>query len=229
MENEYYKAYDERYKQVHGKNMLWATLKNTKEVIDAIRKYNISKTDKILDLGCGEGRDASFLLNEGFNVTAIDYSSEAIKKCNELTNNKYQNNFKALDIFEDHLDDKFRFIYSIAVLHMFVLDVHRNKFLEFIYNHLEDDGIALICVMGDGKEEFQTDINTSFNNTKRKILHNNQTIEVATTSCRIVNMDTFQKELTNNGFLIKKIWIAEDIPEFNKSICAIINKQSKLK
>lgn len=224
MENEYYKAYDERYKQVHEKNMLWATNKNTKEVIDTMRKYKISKHDKILDLGCGEGRDATFLLNKGYNVTAVDYSNEAINKCNELTNNKYQENFRQLDIIEDNLDDKFKFIYSIAVMHMFVLDIHRNKFLEFIYNHLDSDGIALICVMGDGQKEYASDINNALKNSKRKILHNDETIEVATTSCRIVNMDTFKKELTNNGFIIKKLRISKDIPEFDKSICAIVTK-----
>lgn len=224
MENEYYKAYDQRYKQVHEKNMLWATTKNTKEVIYVIEKYKISKRDKILDLGCGEGRDASFLLNEGYNVTAIDYSNEAINKCNELTNNKYQENFKQLDIFKDLLDDKFKFIYSIAVMHMFVLDIHRNKYLKFIYNHLEDSGLALICVMGDGKKEYASDINDALKNSKRKLLHNNEDVEVATTSCRIVNMDTFKNELTNNGFLIKRMWISEDIPEFDKSMCAIVTK-----
>lgn len=224
MENEYYKAYDQRYKQVHEKNMLWATTKNTKEVIDVIEKYKISKRDKILDLGCGEGRDASFLLNEGYNVTAIDYSNEAINKCNELTNNKYQENFKQLDIFKDLLDDKFKFIYSIAVMHMFVLGIHRNKYLKFIYNHLEDSGLALICVMGDGKKEYASDINDALKNSKRKLLHNNEDVEVATTSCRIVNMDTFKNELTNNGFLIKRMWISEDIPEFDKSMCAIVTK-----
>ena len=224
MENEYYKAYDQRYKQVHEKNMLWASSKNTKEVIDVIKKYKITKNDKILDLGCGEGRDAIHLLNEGFNVTAIDYSSEAINKCYELTNDKYQNNFKSLDIFEDNLNDKFKFIYSIAVMHMFVLNIHRNKFLEFIYNHLEDDGTALICVMGDGKKEYASNINDALKNSKRRVMHNNEIIEVTTTSCRIVNMDTFKKELTNNSFLIKKLWISKDIPEFDKSICAIVTK-----
>lgn len=224
MENEYYKAYDKRYKQVYEKNRLWATRKNTKEVIATIKKYKISKHDKILDLGCGEGRDALFLLNEGFNVTAIDYSNEVINKCNELTDNKYPENFKQLDIFEDALDDKFKFIYSIAVMHMFVLDIHRNKYLTFIYNHLEDSGLALICVMGDGKKEYASDINDALKNSKRKLLHNNEDIEVATTSCRMVNMDTFKNELTNNRFLIKRVWISEDIPEFDKSMCAIVTK-----
>lgn len=59
---------------------------------------------------------------------------------------------------------------------------------------------------------------------KRKVLHNNKDIEVASTSCRIVNMDIFKKELTNDGFIIKKLWISEDIPEFDKSMCAIITK-----
>ena len=224
MENEYYKAYDQRYKQVYEKNMLWATRKNTKEVIDVIKKYKITKNDKILDLGCGEGRDAIYLLNEGFNVTAIDYSNEVINKCNELTDNKYQKYFKQLDIFEDTLDDKFKFIYSIAVMHMFVLNIHRNKFLKFIYNHIEDNGLALICVMGDGKKEYASDINDALKNSKRKLFHNNEDIEVATTSCRIVNMDTFKNELTNNRFLIKRVWISEDIPEFDKSMCAIVTK-----
>lgn len=33
---------------------------------------------KILEIGCGSGRDAAFLLNHGFNVTAIDASSEML-------------------------------------------------------------------------------------------------------------------------------------------------------
>ena len=107
---------------------------------------------------------------------------------------------------------------------MFVLDIHRNKYLKFIYNHLEDSGLALICVMGDGKKEYASDINDALKNSKRKLLHNNEDVEVATTSCRIVNMDTFKNELTNNGFLIKRMWISEDIPEFDKSMCAIVTK-----
>ena len=36
-----------------------------------------------------------------------DYSKTVIAKCNELTNNKYVNNFKSLDIMKDKLNKKY--------------------------------------------------------------------------------------------------------------------------
>ena len=139
-EKEYYKAYDKRYKQVYENDMLWSSKKPTKEVYDFITDNNIKTTNKILELGCGEGRDTIFLLNKGYNVLALDYSSNVIDKCNELSGNKYVDKFIQFDLINDKLDEKFKFIYSIAVLHMFVLDEHRNKFLNFIYEHLLEDG-----------------------------------------------------------------------------------------
>ena len=94
MKEDYYKAYEKRYSQVHQTGQLWEMHKYSREVIDTINEYNITKDDKILDLGCGEGRDAIYLLDNGYNVLAVDYSTSAIQKCNELTENKYKNNFK---------------------------------------------------------------------------------------------------------------------------------------
>ncbi len=54
MKEEYYKAYDKRYKQIYDLNLLWEINEPTKEVMDVIDKFNINKSDKILDLGCGE-------------------------------------------------------------------------------------------------------------------------------------------------------------------------------
>lgn len=67
----YYKAYDKRYKQVYENGMLWTSNENTKDVMDVIEKYHISNKSKILDLGCGEGRDAIYLLNNGYNVLGL--------------------------------------------------------------------------------------------------------------------------------------------------------------
>lgn len=38
----------------------------------------------ILDLGCGSGRDSVWFINQGFDVTAIDASSEMIRHCKSL-------------------------------------------------------------------------------------------------------------------------------------------------
>ena len=40
---------------------------------------------KILDLGCGSGRDALAFKNMGYQIEAIDYSAELVKQASELT------------------------------------------------------------------------------------------------------------------------------------------------
>ena len=40
----------------------------------------------ILDLGCGSGRDILAFKKKGYQVEAIDYSAELVKKARELTN-----------------------------------------------------------------------------------------------------------------------------------------------
>ena len=39
----------------------------------------------ILDLGCGSGRDTLAFKDKGYQVEAIDYSAELVKKAKELT------------------------------------------------------------------------------------------------------------------------------------------------
>lgn len=220
----YYKAYEKRYKQVYKNNSLWSSKEPTPDVVNTILKENIPINAKILDLGCGEGRDAIFLLNKNYNVFAIDYSKTVIEKCKELSNYKYNNKFKQFDIITDTLENKFDFIYSVAVIHMFVNDEHRNKFYKFIYDHLTTKGCALIITMGDGIYEYKSNINTSFNNTSRVIVNSGVSIKVATTSCNIVSWGTFERELLDNGLIIKEKWISKEIPEFNSSMCVIVCK-----
>ena len=224
MNKNYYKAYEERYKETYKNNMLWETNEPTNLVLEIIKKYKIDFKDKILDLGCGEGRDAINLLNKGYNVLAVDYSNTVINKCNELTNNRYINNFKQFDLLVDKMNDKFKFIYSIAVIHMFLLDSDRNKFYEFIYNHLEDDGYALIISMGDGIKEYKSDINKSFNITKRININNKKEVNVVETSCNIKNKNNLIKEIENNNLKILSIDIVDSLPNFDKCISIIVKK-----
>lgn len=219
---DYYKAYEKRYEQVHEKNMLWASKRNTPDVIDFLNKYKVSKKDKILDLGCGEGRDAIYLLKNGYNVLALDYSKEAIDMCKKLSDNKYNSNFKQFDIMEDRLDEKFKYIYSIAVLHMFVLKEHRDKFLSFVRTHLEKDGRCLICVLGDGKQEHASDIRDAFKDARRVVMNNDVNLNVATTSCRIVKWEDLESEILENNLIIENRWISKVIPEFNNCMCVVI-------
>lgn len=229
MKNDYYKAYDKRYRQTYENNSLWEISERTKEVIDTLKKYKITKNSNILELGCGEGRDAIYLLDNGYNVLGVDYSFAVIDKCNELTNYKYVNNFKQLDLIENSLNEKFDFIYSVAVIHMFVLDEHRNKFYNFIYDHLKDNGIALIISMGDGVLEINSDLEKAFDDTKRVNINTNKEIMVASTSCRVKRIDEMKKEIQLNNLEILEEKIIDDVSSFNKCMLFIVKKKMEVK
>ena len=224
MNSDYYKAYEDRYKKVHEQGKLWEYDIPSSVVLDFLISNNVKKEGKILDLGCGEGRDAIYLLNRGYNVTAIDYSISAINKCNQLSNNKYKDCFKSFDIFQDILDDTFDYIYSISVLHMFVLTEHRNSYLNFIYNHLNKNGKALITVLGDGTLEKKSNIDDAFLLNERTIQETNEKIYVTSTSCCIVNWSTLENEVKRNSLKIDRKWISNEIPGFNESMCIVVRK-----
>ena len=223
----YYMAYEKRYKQVYEHNYLWSTIKPSPEVYDTILKYNISKKHKILEIGCGEGRDAIFLLNNGYNVLAVDYSKTVVEKCKELSNYKYNDCFRQLDIIKDKLNGKYNFIYSIAVIHMFVNQEHRSKFYKFVYNHLTNNGFALIVSMGDGIKNFESDTNKSFENVQRTVVNNEKKIDVAMTSCKMVDWETLEKEINDNRLMIIEKWISNEVPEFNPAMCVIVHKKEE--
>ena len=73
MERKYYEAYDERYRQIHSQNLQWFYDEPTPIVMETIKKFAISHDHKILELGCGEGRDAYPLLKQGFSLRDADF------------------------------------------------------------------------------------------------------------------------------------------------------------
>lgn len=98
MDRKYYQAYEDRYKQVHRKNLSWFSSAASQIVMDTIRKYYGEKSPKILDVGCGEGRDILFLLDKGYDVTGVDISAEAIKFCKAKAGETDKHRFQVLDV-----------------------------------------------------------------------------------------------------------------------------------
>ena len=188
----YYEAYDERYKAAHQKNLRWMGYESSPIVAEIVQKYGISKENTLLEIGCGEGRDAIALLEKGYNLLATDVSPQAVLYCKERYK-AYANSFERLDAVNGTTDKKFDYIYSVAVIHMLVPDEDRKAFYSFIKEHLTENGIALICTMGDGEMERSTDISIAFDLGER--VCEGEKILVAETSCRIVTAQTFEKEL----------------------------------
>ena len=86
---------------------------------------------------------------------------------------------------------------------MFVLDEHRNKFLSFVREHLRNDGISLICVLGNGNREYISNIDDAFKNTKRTVMNNETELEIAATFYKIVNWEHLENKILNNRLKIE--------------------------
>lgn len=225
----YYKAYEERYKTYHQQEkMAWAGDRASFILKDLFEKYIPNKSSaKILEIGCGEGQNAIYLMNEGYNIEASDVSKEAINWCKTEArkNGLNKEKFFVLDALENNFSKKYDLIYSISTLHMLVLDEDRKKFLDFVCNHLNDTGVAVISIMGDGiNEKNDTDITKSFDIVERNI--NGKTVKVAATSCRIVNWKTFFEEIANSNLSILEHEICKEISGFPSSMLVVLKKRN---
>ena len=223
MERKYYEAYDDRYRQVHSRHLRWFMEEPSHIVSDVVAEFGISQTDKLLEIGCGEGRDARFLLRNGYDLLATDISAEAIGYCRREMP-EFGAHFQVLNCLADRLDTKFDFLYAVAVIHMLVLDEDRRDFYGFVREHLKESGIALICTMGDGVMERKSDISTAFDLQERLHEQSGQTVRIAGTSYRGVSFETFRGELAENGLTILKEGLTDVQPDYWKMMYAVVKK-----
>lgn len=108
---------------------------------------------KLLEIGCGSGRDASFMTKKGFDLIGIDGSKNMIDEAKkihlELSNKLF---YKTLPNNLE-FDIKFDGIYSIATL-MHLSKIDLEKTISKIYDLLNTNGKFLMSV-----SLFRDDIN----------------------------------------------------------------------
>ena len=108
------------------------------DVNDLYRPFleNMPSTGKILDAGCGSGRDTKFFLEKGFNVVAFDNSPNMVRHAAEYTGQEV-----LLMSFEDiEFKDNFDGIWACAsVLH--VPENNISTVLSKFTDALKDSGI----------------------------------------------------------------------------------------
>lgn len=105
----------------------------------------ISK-EKVLELGCGPGRNAVYLATQGFDVTAVDLSLEGINWGKERAQEQGVDiRFICESIFNLDVQNEFDFVYDSGCLHH--IPPHRRmKYVDLIKNSLKSGGyFGLTC------------------------------------------------------------------------------------
>jgi SAM-dependent methyltransferase len=115
----------------------------------------------LLELGCGSGRDASFLSKNNFKITAIDASCEMIAEAKkihpEISKSLY---VKSIPDGLDFKNETFDGIYSIATL-MHLTQNSIQKTMKKVHSLLKYGGIFLfsVSIERDDIDEHEEDVN----------------------------------------------------------------------
>ena len=139
-------------------------------------------------------------------------------------NPDFAENFACLDCLKDQLEETFDFIYAVAVVHMLVADEDRDRFYQFVRNHLNGRGIALICCQGDGQTEQASDISAAFDLQERIHEPTGQPLCIARTSYRAVSFNVFSEEIRRNGLEILEMGLTDILPDYWKTMFAVVKR-----
>jgi len=105
-----------------------------------------TKPLKLLDIGCGEGKDAVFFARCGYNVSAFDISEAGLEKTKRLADKArvYVRVFRA-NLWDYRLDEEYDILYSSGVLH-YIKPELRDEVMANYKSHISRDGFAALHV-----------------------------------------------------------------------------------
>lgn len=105
-----------------------------------------SRPLKLLDIGCGEGKDAVFFARCGYDVSAFDISEAGLEKTKRLADKArvHVRTFRA-NIWDYRLDENYDILYSSGVLH-YIKPELRDEIMMNYKSHVNADGIVAFHV-----------------------------------------------------------------------------------
>lgn len=118
-------------------------------LFDQLLKGRIDNSKRILDAGCGAGRNLTYFLKNGFDVYAIEKNHDAIERvknlAGELAPQLSRENFK-LGAVENipFADKEFDIVISNAVLHFATSEQHFDEMLFSMWRVLKAGGFLFV-------------------------------------------------------------------------------------
>ena len=134
--------YDKRYKT---EDYYWGLAPNNL-CYEIMRLKPPTKPYKVLDIGCGEGKDAVFLARNGYDVTAFDVSEQGLSKARELANHcGVKIDFFKADVRDFRIETDYDIIFSSGVFH-YIPNELRRSVIDNLKTHTTVNGINVINV-----------------------------------------------------------------------------------
>ncbi len=101
---------------------------------------------RVLDIGCGEGKDAVYMAQKGYDVTAFDLTENGIKKTIALAKDRGTKiNAYVDDINTFETDKQFDIIYSTGTV-QYLFEENKTGFFEKLEKIIKPNGIVFINV-----------------------------------------------------------------------------------
>lgn len=101
---------------------------------------------KVLDIGCGEGKDAVYMASKGYKVTAFDVAENGIKKTFRMAKeNGVEINAYVDDINTFETDEQFDIVYSTGTI-QYLFDENKKAFFDKIERITKKNGFVFFNV-----------------------------------------------------------------------------------
>lgn len=150
----YYTAYENKYRTVYEQGIkYWSNFPH--EINDVFRTVDyffdyigLSKNNRIIEFGCGEGYLAGYIASRGFNYTGIDISGSALDKAKSRCRDHCENiSFIQGDITraQQFISTTYNAAVDISCLHILVLDKDREDYLMNANKIISGEGHMLFC------------------------------------------------------------------------------------
>ena len=113
---------------------------------ELIRLCPPSPGTKVLDIGCGEGKDAVYMAEKGYKVSAFDLTENGIRKTVSLAKNRgVEINAYVDDINTFEINEQFDIIYSTGTV-QYLFEENKDSFFEKLEKITRRNGIVYINV-----------------------------------------------------------------------------------
>lgn len=115
-------------------------------LFDQILRGNIARSMRVLDAGCGDGRNLLYMLREGFEVFALDANPDAVRRVSQLSESLKTGlraeNFRVGSVERMPFPDEFAdVVICSAVLHFAKDERHFRGMLTELWRVLRPGGI----------------------------------------------------------------------------------------